>query len=413
MTTKNELREGFTSGTAVAAAAAVAVRMMLGGGEVRKWSVILPPVKGDWRCGGGPRLDVPVESCERRGNTGVGAVRKDAGDDPDVTNGLLFSVTASREAPEEFGYRGKSALERLDGFSVFLYAGKGVGVVTLPGIALEVGCPAINMHPRSQIAASAALAAQAAGFDGPVHLLVEVCGGEEAAEKTMNPRLGIAGGISILGTRGIVRPYSHAAWKKAILQSLEFCARSGSDAVCLTTGRRSEEAAAGICQQMPRHAFIQVADFAAFSVKQAARLGFSRIIWACFFGKLLKLAQGLKNTHADKAAADLELLAKTCALCGGSAKDVKHMLTLPMASGGLDYIRSRSGATAARVIASLADTALENISAWVKSTRRAGGGPSAECTAVNAPKLPELVLHVFHLDGSLAHTVARKLSHLD
>ena len=155
--------------------------------------------------------------------------------------------------------------------TIVLYGGKGVGTVTLPGLPVVVGEPAINPEPRKQIAVAAHAAARAAGYNGPLHLLLSVPDGEERARRTLNGRLGIVGGISILGTRGTVRPYSHDAWKCAVAQGMDVAVALGLREILLATGRRSERLGLALHPELPPQAGIQAADYAAFSLREAAR----------------------------------------------------------------------------------------------------------------------------------------------
>ena len=162
----------------------------------------------------------------------------------------------------------------------------------------------------------------------PLRVIVSVPEGERLARQTFNPRLGIVGGISILGTQGTVRPYSHQAWKATIEQGLAVAAATGCRDMGLTTGRRSERLLMDKYPQMPQRSFIQVADFAAFSLKAAGAMPFDNLIWGCFFGKLVKLAQGHAYTHARHAELDMEDLAHLCRQCGASCADqVRHCIT--------------------------------------------------------------------------------------
>lgn len=418
------LREGFTTGTAAAAAAFASVSLLLGRPLPAVAEVALPPFAGDGtplavdnspgnEASSGVRtLAIPVEQGGMRGKTAFAAVIKDGGDDPDATHGARivvhaalrpFSVCRQKSGDRLFSLsrkkNGKPATPRLPAedcagptagpvemnlFSrrIVLYGGEGVGTATLPGLPVAVGEPAINPEPRKQIAVAAHAAASAAGYTGPLHLLVSVPDGRERARHTLNARLGIVGGISILGTRGTVRPYSHEAWKAAIVQGLDVAGALGLHAVMLSTGRRSERLGFALHPDLPVQAGIQAADYAAFSLQEAARRSFTRIIWVCFPGKLLKLGQGLEWTHARTAPADMALLARHCRDAGGSEALIASLRSTPTATGALALMERRDPALRDAVMHRLARAAMGVMQSWVEAARPA------------APR-PEILLHVF------------------
>jgi cobalt-precorrin-5B (C1)-methyltransferase len=269
------------------------VRFLLTGERPETVDVPLPP---------GGVLAVPVKRIE----PGDGGVRvtvvKDGGDDPDVTHGHDIRAVVRLEPGQAV-----PPAVRLDG-------GKGVGRVTLPGLPVAVGEPAINPEPRKQI--EAAVRRAAGGFAGRILVTIEVPDGETIARATMNPRLGIVGGISILGTQGIVKPYSHDSWKATIEEGLSVARAQGLDRVVFTTGRRSERFYLERHPDTPETALIQAADFFEFAMRVAAEHGFSEVVWAVFFGKLVKQAQGLAYTHARTHPVDFGLLARRCLEAG-------------------------------------------------------------------------------------------------
>ena len=198
--------------------------------------------------------------------------------------------------------------------------------------------------------------------------------GSELAQKTFNPRLGIEGGISILGTQGTVRPYSHAAWKATIEQGLAVAAATGCRTLCLTTGRRSERLLMERYPQLPDRCFVQVADFAQFSLHAAGAMSFERIVWGCFFGKLVKLAQGHTYTHAKDSTLDMQALAQLAQAAKAScASEVARCIT---AAHALELLLA--DAAGPRVIEQLARLAM-------RTAQKFSG--QAVC------------LHLFHTDG--------------
>ncbi|UZP68956.1 cobalt-precorrin-5B (C(1))-methyltransferase [Desulfovibrio mangrovi] len=298
------LREGFTTGTAATAAAVAALHLLLGGTGPEVVNVPLPPFPPD-DGNENSRLDIPIVNCfvadEGEIPSATGQVIKDGGDDPDATHGALIQA--------------RVRLAGADG-TVTLDGGEGVGRVTLPGLPVPVGEAAINPEPRKQIAAAVRELCVRYGYTGGVEVLVSVPDGAERAKNTMNARLGIMGGISILGTRGTVRPFSHSAWMATIAQGLDVARAAGCECIGFSTGRRSERLLMAQYPEWPQLAFVQAADFAAFSLEQAAAKGFTKIAWGCFFGKLVKLAQGHAYTHAQTVDLDFSLLADWCREAG-------------------------------------------------------------------------------------------------
>ena len=232
----------------------------------------------------------------------LAVVIKDAGDDPDCTHGahLTAEVRLLPDAPGEVRLRG----------------GPGVGTVTLPGLGLEVGGPAINPVPKGNILANVRAVAGTLLADQGLEVTLSVPGGEAMARKTLNPRLGILGGISILGTNGIVHPYSTASFRASVVQAIEVAADQGLDQVVLTTGGRTEKFVMRALPDLPQPCFVQMGDFTGAALDAAARLGLRRVVIGCMVGKLAKMAQGETMTHARRAEVDRGLLATVARECG-------------------------------------------------------------------------------------------------
>jgi len=358
MNPSGPLREGFTTGTAAAGAAKAAARLLLTGQTTRAVDTPLP---------GDKRLTLGVSACGLAGDGAWATVVKDGGDDPDVTHGARI-VCRVRRVPG--GAPG----------SVTVTGGHGVGRVTLPGLSVPVGQPAINPGPMGQIRAAVAEAAQEAGYEAALAVVVEVPDGEALAGETMNPRLGIVGGISILGVSGIVRPFSHAAWKASIALALDVAKSLGHTTVGLATGRRSEALLAERFPELPPTALVEVADYFAFSLVQAARRGFARLVQAAFVGKLAKMAQGLANTHAHRAATDFDALAERCRQAGWPERLVTEAARATTARHV--FALAPDAAARAALAAILGREAL--------AVMRRFAGPA-----------PELSLVVFDFDGSV------------
>lgn len=289
-----ELKTGRTTGSCSAAAAMAGVICLLTGDTPDEVAIPLPP---------GGLLDVPVKRYEVEGDAVRVTVIKDAGDDPDATHGCEIQAVVTIDHT----YSGMLSVD-IDG-------GTGVGRVTLPGLPVEVGKAAINPEPLRQIEMAAHKGAPVMET-GRITILIEVPEGETIAKKTLNGRLGIKGGISILGTQGTVKPYSHSAWKATIEKGLDVARAQGLDHAVFTTGRRSERFYMERFPDTPELAMVQAADFFEFSMQEAEKRGFKRITWSIFFGKLVKQSQGLPYTHARTHPVDFDTLADRCAKAG-------------------------------------------------------------------------------------------------
>ncbi|UCF94434.1 MAG: cobalt-precorrin-5B (C(1))-methyltransferase [Desulfobacterales bacterium] len=295
------LRTGFTTGTAAAAAAKGALLLLV----ERKI-----PTQVQVELLTGDRIVIPVHACAREGEHQASCrIIKDAGDDPDVTHkaqiGARVTLAEQTEHPQR-GYSGES----VNRAPVWITGGKGVGRVTKPGLEIPPGEPAINPGPRKMITRAVREVLAQHRLQSPVKVEVFVPQGEVLATKTLNARLGILGGISILGTTGIVRPMSHEAYFAAIEASLAVARASGLAKVVFTTGRRSERYAQLQWPRLPEAAFVQIGDFFKASLQAAGQKGFEEIILAVFFGKAIKMAQGVPHTHAAKSSLSLAALAK-------------------------------------------------------------------------------------------------------
>lgn len=288
---KRRLRTGFTTGTAAAAAAKAALLTILEGKPPQAVSVEL--LTGD-------RISIAVHTCRLiDGETAACTVVKDAGDDPDVTHGAVIGAIVGLFDAAESG---------LLPAAVAITAGEGVGRITKPGLELPPGEPAINPGPRRMIthAVREALAAHPGQHAATVEIFVPK--GVEIARKTLNARLGIIGGISILGTTGIVRPLSHAAFTATIDSALSVARATGCRRAILTTGRRSERFAQKAWPELPEEAFVQIGDFFQQGLTLSVVRGLETVTLAVFFGKALKMAQATPNTHASRSELVLDSL---------------------------------------------------------------------------------------------------------
>jgi cobalt-precorrin-5B (C1)-methyltransferase len=266
----NAGRTGFTTGTCAAAAAKAATMILCG---------MAAPLRVEIRLPGGARVALPVEQAEGDTKTASVAVKKDAGDDPDVTDGCL--VVAS--------------VEWRNGDELTLAAGDGVGTVTLPGLSAPPGEPAINPVPRQMI-----LDAVREITDRGLQVTISIPGGRELAKKTFNPRLGIKGGLSILGTSGIVRPFSATALRDALKCALNVAVACNVKSPVLVPGRIGEKAARRHFRLVPEQ-LIEVSNEWGFTLDEAAKYDFSRLLVLGHPGKLAKLAMGQWDTHSSRS----------------------------------------------------------------------------------------------------------------
>lgn len=287
---RKKLREGFTTGSAAAAGAKAALLYLMGRKDIKEVDIPLPM---------GGRLRIPVDLVEKLVNGARATVIKDGGDDPDVTHKAKIQTTIQFLRQREQG-------------EITIDGGRGVGRVTRPGLPVPVGEAAINPVPRRQIREAVQEGLTESGVRGSVSVIIDVANGEKIAQKTFNPRLGILGGISILGTRGTVKPFSNKAYRDTITISMDVAVAGGINVVALSTGGRSEGFLKKLQPEIPEISFIQVGDFFAFSLKEAVKREFKDILYGCFFGKLVKMAQGYPYTHARKFQIDFPLLSQWC-----------------------------------------------------------------------------------------------------
>ncbi len=288
---KNRLKEGITTGACAAAAAAAAIEAYLGS-PPEKVTIDLPDSDR--------MISISIHKAGRAisgcdNNVSIAVVIKDAGDDPDITNGAMIGVEL-QIIPDKTNH-------------VIIRGGRGVGRVTRPGLPVKEGEPAINPVPRRMIEHEI-LRRIPGNKTLKVIATVFIEGGEALASKTLNPRLGISGGLSVLGTTGIVKPYSAKSYRDTI----DICLRSArynNEEVCvLSTGRKSERLAQKLYPELDEKCFVQTADFFEYALKMAIKTGFRHIILSCFFGKLCKWAMNMEYTHARSGLIDFNFLSQ-------------------------------------------------------------------------------------------------------
>ncbi len=310
------LRRGWTTGSCAAAAAAAAYECLLTGTCPATVEIRLPS-------GHPVTFSVAFESSDA--DRATAGVIKDAGDDPDVTHGALVKATV-RPGPAETG--------------VSFRAGTGVGHVTKPGLPLPPGEPAINPVPRQMIREAIAAVASRCGGTGDVVVEISIPGGEALARKTLNPRLGIVGGLSILGTTGIVVPFSCAAWIHTIHRGIDVARAMGLDHIAGATGSTSEAAVQALLE-LPDEALIDMGDFVGGMLKYARRHPVARITVAGGIAKMTKLGQGLIDLHSRAGEVDLGWLADRLREAGAEPDVVASARVANTALEVLDVGRAR------------------------------------------------------------------------
>lgn len=297
---RKELRHGYTTGACAAAAAKGAARMLREQRVVDEVELVLPR---------GERVLFRLRGQEFDDSAAACFVVKDAGDDPDVTNGAEIHARVRREPLNRSGARNM----------VFVDGGRGVGTVTKPGLGVGVGNPAINPVPMRMITEGVKEEFSVICLPQVLYVTISIPNGEELAKKTLNARLGIVGGLSILGTTGIVRPISAKAWTDTLDAALDVARAGGCEMVVLSTGRTSEIVAQkavtqnpvpGTGKPLPEEAFVMMGDHVGYALRACARKGVRRVILAGQFAKLLKIACGHEQTHVSSSELDLKMLAE-------------------------------------------------------------------------------------------------------
>lgn len=286
------LRSGLTTGTCATAAAVAHATTLLRGEQPEAVAVLLP---------NGETIQVGVGYGE-----GFAWVRKESGDDPDITNGMEI----------------RAAVERSDHFVI--EGGEGVGTITLPGFDYPPGSPAINKGPRQMIAENLRQ------FGVPLKVTVSVPGGAETAQRTFNPRLGIVGGISIIGVSGIIQPYSEEAFLQSIHKCMEIAQKSGADRVVINSGAKSERFVKMRYPHLPSQAFVEYGNYIGATIQMASELGVRQLTLGIMMGKAVKLAAGNLDTHSRHTTMDKAFIATMLreAGCGDSVTSALEGLTL-------------------------------------------------------------------------------------
>jgi len=313
---RGPLRRGWTTGACAAAAAKAAYNALLAGEFLDPVEIVLS--KGE--C---PSFALARQSLT--GDRASAGIIKDAGDDPDVTHQALI-VSEVRRLPA--------------GSGITFRAGEGVGSVTRPGLPLPAGEPAINPKPRDMIRTALGEIAAAHGLSADAEVTISVPNGAEIAKHTWNPRLGIVGGISILGTTGIVHPFSCSAWIASIHQGIDVCRANGVLHAAACTGSTSEAAIRRI-YGLPDFAFIDMGDFAGGTLKYLKQHPLPRLTIAGGFAKLSKLADGAMDLHSGRSEIDREQLAGALGKLGAEATILEAVRSANTANEILELAQAR------------------------------------------------------------------------
>jgi cobalt-precorrin-5B (C1)-methyltransferase len=337
-TKKKGNRTGFSTGACAAAAARACAEGLLSGQVPEKIEAKIP---------NGQRVSFNMIDCAVNGQQAEAATIKDGGDDPDCTHGAHITVN----------------LRLLPGAKdeIHLKGGEGVGTVTLAGLGLEVGGPAINPVPRKNIEENIRAVASSLLLENGLEVTVSVPGGERMARKTINARLGILGGISILGTTGIVRPYSTAAFRASVIQGIEVASFQGQETIVLTTGGRTEKFVMRELPHLAPSCFVQMGDFLSYALDTAVKEKIKTVIIGGMAGKLTKMAQGETITHAGRNPVNTDLLAELAQNCGANkaaCEEIREAQTARFAAErmeALGLVETFYHALAERVIQTLSE----------------------------------------------------------
>lgn len=306
------MRFGFTTGSCAAAGTKAAL-LAIGGTVVNHVEVASPQ---------GERIPVPVEEVTLKNGGASAVIVKDAGDDPDITNGIRIEVAV------KLACEGNAAIQ--------IAGGVGIGTVTKPGLSVPVGEPAINPGPRAMITAAAR---EILGEERGCKVTVSIPEGERLARRTLNPALGIAGGLSIIGTTGIVRPMSEEAFKNSLEPQIRVAKALGYDSIVFVPGKIGEKVAVETCG-LPKDAVVQTSNFIGHMLEAAAAEQIKRVMLFGHLGKLVKVAAGIFHTHNRVADARLETMAAYLALCGAPQAAVREVLACATTEAVLPIIET-------------------------------------------------------------------------
>lgn len=307
------MRYGYTTGSC-ATAASKAAALMLFTGEIKDTVEIATPKGWD--------LVIDLFDCRIDGGTASCAVVKDSGDDPDVTKGT----------------RVYAAVRLIDDPGVVFKRGKGLGVVTLPGLSIPVGEPAINPTPRAMMRKALAEVAEAYDYTGGFEVTISLPEGEELAKRTFNPKLGVQGGLSILGTTGIVTPMSEESLKASMRLELSVLKEKGCRDILFVPGNYGADFAAELGLKSDR--MVKISNFVGYMFERAENMGIARILFVGHLGKLVKVAGGIFQTHSSYSDARMEILAAYAALDGADQACVSEIMHCTTTDDAVETLRA-------------------------------------------------------------------------
>lgn len=328
------LAMGYTTGTCAAAAAAAAAEVLLTGHAPERVTIHTPK---------GIVLHLPVRPVELSAKAPVCAVQKYSGDDPDVTNGVWVYARA----------------EKIPGEEILIDGGLGVGRVTKPGLEQPVGAAAINRVPRKMILESVDQVREQQAYPGGIRIIISIPEGVELAKRTFNPRLGIEGGISVLGTSGIVEPMSEAALIASIETELKMKAANGIRHLLISPGNYGTTFTRETLG-LDLDAAVKCSNYVGATIDAAVAIGFESILFVSHIGKFVKVAAGIMNTHSREADARLEVLAAHAALAGADGDTIRRVLSCLTTDEALQILEETGHLAAAM------DSLIERIEFYIK-----------------------------------------------
>lgn len=312
---QKQLRSGYTTGSCAAAAAKAAAHMLLSKEVVTQVSLLTPK---------GITLYLDIEQIEKGPDRVCCAVSKDSGDDPDITDGIHIFAE----------------VRKTEGSSLYLDGGEGVGRVTKKGLQQKIGEAAINRVPRKMILEAVEEQREQFGYSGGLEILISIPEGRKLASRTFNPRLGIEGGISVLGTSGIVEPMSEKALTDTIYLEMKVLKENGYDWCYVVPGNYGSDFLTETLKYDGSLA-VKSSNYIGETIDDAVRLGMKGILLIGHVGKLIKLAAGVMNTHSRQADCRMEVLASHAAMAGASAADVKKIMGCITTTEALDFLKER------------------------------------------------------------------------
>lgn len=337
--TRSGLRYGWTTGSCAAAAAKAAVQMLFSGEEIRQVRLMTPK---------GILLYLDVESITRMPEYAECAVRKYSGDDPDVTDGLLIFAKVERCDSGQTERGGETVFQTViedqdcgrTQLRIILDGGSGVGRVTKPGLEQKVGQAAINKVPRKMITQEVECVCREYGYCGDVKVVVSIPEGEETAKRTFNPRLGIAGGLSVLGTSGIVEPMSEKALTDTIYLEMKMLRESGYSYCYAVPGNYGIDFLTDSLGIHPDLA-VKCSNYVGETIDDAKFLGMKGLLLIGHIGKFIKLAAGVMNTHSRQADCRMEVFASHAAMAGADTDTVKEIMVCLNTTEAVEILKEK------------------------------------------------------------------------